>query len=201
MLSTDNTYLSPYEMSVVADIEFVMAKQRIVGKTVHLFGNLANEYVPLFSQKILIPEAVNPKISKGENYRGLPYVVLDYPRMFSKQDWFAIRCFFWWGNFFSITLQLSGTYQQQYAPLLEKAIAANLFEGWFINNGDDPWHHHFEEDNYKPVEANEQVSFAGRPFIKMAKKIPLTQWDNAFAFFTTNFEMLVNVLTNHAPMR
>ena len=55
MSSGENSYLSPYEMSVVADIEFVMAKQRIVGKAVHLFGNLANEFVPLFSQKIMIP--------------------------------------------------------------------------------------------------------------------------------------------------
>ena len=188
-------------MTVVADIEFVMAKQRIIGKVVDLFGNMANEFVPFLSQKILIADAVNPKISKGENYRGLPYVILDYPRMFGKQDSFAIRCFFWWGNFFSITLQLSGTYQQQYAPVLEKGIADNLFEGWFASNGSDPWHHHFEEDNYKPVEEDPMLSFADRPFIKLAKKIPLTQWDNAFAFYTTNFEMLVNMLSNQAPMR
>ena len=33
----------------------------------------------------------SPKISKGENYKGLPYVMLDYPRCFGKTDIFAIR--------------------------------------------------------------------------------------------------------------
>ena len=43
---------------------------------------------------------VSPKISRGEQYLGLPYVMLDYPRIFSKENVFAIRTFFWWGNYF-----------------------------------------------------------------------------------------------------
>ena len=50
-----------------------------------------------------------PKIAKGENYLQLPYVLLDYPRCFDKENIFAIRTMFWWGNFFSITLHLSGS--------------------------------------------------------------------------------------------
>ena len=56
----------------------------------------------------------SPKISKGENYKGLPWLVLDYPRYFNKEDIFAIRTLFWWGNFFSITLHISGKYKMRY---------------------------------------------------------------------------------------
>ena len=48
------------------------------------------------------------KIFRGENYNGLPYLVLDYPKHFSKDSVFAFRALFWWGNFFSFTLHLQG---------------------------------------------------------------------------------------------
>ena len=64
-----------------------------------------------------LPEEVliqSPKISRGENYNGLPYVMLDYPRCFGKEDVFAMRTMFWWGNFFSITWHLKGKYSKEY---------------------------------------------------------------------------------------
>ena len=69
-----------------------------------------------------MPEVIKtstPKISKGENYKDLPYVMLDYPRCFQKEKTIAIRTFFWWGNFFSINLQLSGEYKEQALPSLQ----------------------------------------------------------------------------------
>ena len=55
----------------------------------------------------------SPKISKGENYRGLPYVMLDYPRLFGREEVLAIRTFFWWGHGFSVTLHLKGGYRER----------------------------------------------------------------------------------------
>jgi hypothetical protein len=62
----------------------------------HLFGDI---------------QCLNGKISRGENYQLLPYIILDYPSYFSRNNIFAVRTMFWWGNFFSITLHLSGDHK------------------------------------------------------------------------------------------
>ncbi|MEJ7682915.1 MAG: hypothetical protein WKG06_34675, partial [Segetibacter sp.] len=77
--------------------------------------------------------------------------MLDYPRQFGKTDVFAIRSFFWWGNFFSITLQLAGQYHQRYASAIQNAINNNRFEEWHISCAKDQWEHHFESNNYSPL--------------------------------------------------
>ena len=63
---------------------------------------------------------ISPKISKGENYNGLPYVMFDYPRFFTKENVFAVRTFFWWANYFSVTLHLKGEYKEMFAETIFK---------------------------------------------------------------------------------
>ncbi len=196
-----NLSLSDYEMAVAKDKEFLFTKTRIIEKVYSVFGNLADDFT--VHSKLLIQdiEAGTPKISKGENYKGLPYVILDYPRIFQKEDILAIRCFFWWGNFFSITLHLSGKYKQEFEPALQQSINADYFKGWHISVSANQWEHHFDTDNYMLISNNLAYSFADRPFIKLAKKIPLIEWDSTEDFFIVNFQILLKAISNHAPIR
>ncbi|MEI9808974.1 MAG: hypothetical protein WDO16_14545 [Bacteroidota bacterium] len=83
---------------------------------------------------VLPPEVIkiSPKISKGENYKGLPYLVLDYPRYFEKDNHFAVRSMFWWGNFFSSTLHLSGIYKKKYTSAIEASFTQLQENDFFI---------------------------------------------------------------------
>jgi len=111
-----NVKLSQKELKVMRNADFLLTKNEIMHKVQQMFGMLCKDYSLLLqANKQLLPEEVlqtTPKIYKGEQYRGLPYTMLDYPRYFSKENIFAIRNFFWWGNFFSITLHLSGEYKK-----------------------------------------------------------------------------------------
>lgn len=183
-----NVKLSKHELELVTNAELILTKNRIIQKVYELFGELSEVYIEL--SKELSPEflRISPKISKGESYLGLPWVMLDYPRNFSQTDVFAIRSFFWWGKFFSITFQLQGQYQQQFTSRVQQ-----LDSEWSLCTGSDAWQHHFETDNYIPFHQAhnlEQLSF-----IKLAKKIPLQEWDNAFNFFTGSFAGLMNILS------
>lgn len=187
-----NVKLSKEELALVTDAEFILTKNRIVQKVYELFGLLCEE----FRQKsVHLPAtflAIPPKISKGENYLGLPWVMLDYPRAFSNTDVFAIRCFFWWGNFFSITLQLQGSNKVHYSDAIKSYLKTNA-GGWWICINDDPWHHHFETDNYCFAKAD--LDMAALPFIKLAKKIPLEQWDHSYDFFSITFQEIMEMLS------
>lgn len=193
--------LNEAEMAVAMNSTFIFAKQNIIEKVYKMFGTVAGEGVSQFRDTFPAMETGNAKISKGENYNCLPYVMLDFPRLFAKDDVFAIRCFFWWGNFFSITLHLSGKYKEQYSNALIEGITNHVFDDWFCCNNDDEWQHDFEPANYTIIDCTFAKTFADRRFIKLAKKIPLTEWDNAFKFFTDNFSILVETLSYQAPMR
>ncbi len=194
------TSLTTYEKQLVSDPQVLIAKNTIIQKVIYLFGTLSEAYKIELHHKIPNREnLINPKISRGENYLGLPYVILDFPRQFGKADIFAIRSFFWWGNFFSITLHLSGVYQQQHFYVIQNAIDKNFFSGWYIGSLENQWDHHFENNNYVPLQAM-KINIANLNFLKLAKKIPLSEWDRTNSFFIENFKLLINTLATHAPI-
>src|SRR5687768_3160639 len=135
--------LSPEELLLVQNAEVLLTKQRIVGRVFDLFGELA-AVLQKQMQTVSLADPVkklSPKIARGENYEGLPYVMLDYPRYFSRENILAIRTFFWWGNFFSVTLQLKGVYLRQYAPSLIAHRSHLGAAGFHIAISDDEWRH------------------------------------------------------------
>src|SRR5260221_13450433 len=108
--------LSPKERELVCNTDWILTKHAIIDKVYQLFGEQATfmQYY-IEKEKAQLQKEISiiaPKISKGENYGKLPYVMLDYPRYFDKENTLAIRTMFWWGNFFSIHLQLSGKFKQ-----------------------------------------------------------------------------------------
>ncbi len=185
--------LSKYELELVTNAQILLTKNDIIQKVYELFGALSDHYKQC-SQSILPNEIlmIPPKISRGENYEGLPYVMLDYPRYFKKDNTLAIRTFFWWGNFFSITLQLAGDAQKRYLSNLNKANKNGLLDEWFYNVGASEWQHHFRQSNYQLIKS--ETNFLKRDVIKIAKKIPLEKWDDVQDILQTNFTILMNIL-------
>jgi hypothetical protein len=120
--------LSEKELELVCSTDWILTKHSVIEKVYRLFGSLALSMQGFVEEnKTILPAIVsasNPKISRGENYLKFPYVMLDYPRHFTKEDSLAIRTLFWWGNFFSINLHLSGSSKQQAVP----AAAVPLFK-------------------------------------------------------------------------
>lgn len=151
-----------------------------------LFGELAHEMRDFLEARpgVLPAEVlqVSPKISKGENYRGLPYVVLDYPRYFSREQVLAVRTFFWWGNFISVTLHLKGAPLERYRGALLARAGELADAGFYICIAPEEWRHDFEADNYIPVGQCSRSSLddllMNKPFCKLAVRISLQQWND-----------------------
>lgn len=203
-MSPAKVMLSPKEQELVTDAGWILTKNNIINKVYELFGGLSEQYQLLWDlhkdQLLLDQEFRTPKISKGEQYEGLPWVNLDHPRYFSAEDCFAIRSFFWWGNFCSISLQLSGKYQLQYANRIHQYLQSKKCEilskdEWSICINQDPWQHHFRKDNYMPYSQIGSLEIADLPFLKMAKKIPLTDWEQLPSFFEKNYQEIVEMLS------
>jgi hypothetical protein len=159
-------------------------------ESVSAFGALSDDYRALIKKTKVLPEEVtapSPKISRGEQYRQLPYVMLDYPRFFTRDHSFAVRTMFWWGNYFSIHLVLSGKYKNQFATTILRSLKAGH---WHIGVNADHWQHHFEAGNYQPIDGNEKVS--DREYFKLGASHALSDWTSARFFLSARFRDLID---------
>ena len=173
---------SDAEAELLANAAIILTKNRALEKIRRLLEKVQEMQMDFVQANDLLQNDVfkiPAKISKGENYLGLPYFILDYPRNFTTDTIFAIRTMFWWGNFFSSTLHISGDHlsarthlQQQHQYLTEQQ--------YFVGMNQDPWQHHFNPSNYKPIKDLGEKEFITilyeLPQIKIAAKWPLTHW-------------------------
>ncbi|MBK8610102.1 MAG: hypothetical protein IPL84_09165 [Chitinophagaceae bacterium] len=193
--------LSDEEQQLVHNTHWILTKRVIIEKAGALLGTLSEAFkTQVANSKQSLPLAVlhtTPKIARGENYRQLPYVLLDYPRQFTGPDIFAVRTMFWWGNFFSITLLISGVYKDMFAQQLLKNLIVND-AGYFICINKSQWHHHFEDDNMVPVKARSEQEIRDiieqKEFIKIAIKFPLHQWNEANILLEESFKKIIGLL-------
>ena len=174
---------STTEMELMCNSEIILTKNKVVEKVKILLEQLQNEMLDDVNNKSQLVSSnvfsIHPKISKGENYLGLPYLILDYPRFFKQENSFAIRTMFWWGNFFSITLHLSGVYKLQYVSKIIAAFNTLSKENYSIGINTDPWVHHFNSDNYKQIALLEEYVFEEECkkllHLKISKKLSLNE--------------------------
>lgn len=196
--------LSQEELNLITDKKIILTKNAILQKVLKLLGAIAEKQQRFISASHqLLPDELmqtSPKIAKGENYRGLPWQLLDYPRYFKKENSFAIRTMFWWGNFLSITLHISGFYKELFISKIRNHRLKLGEEGFYLYNKEDPWEHHFEDENYLPVENMNAGLFelisGQNNFTKLSFKLPVSAWDEAEDVILKKFNFLVELLGN-----
>jgi hypothetical protein len=193
--------LSDDELQLVTNSNWILTKRKITGKVDQLLGYINEQQQQVIKQqKDWLPETVvlsAPKIARGENYLQLPYLLLDYPRCFDGADIFAIRTMFWWGNFFSITLHLSGKYKEAYQHKITVNLPAAR-QDLFICIHENQWQHHFEAGNYIPVNQMPHQSLMDmvykKQFIKLAIKFRLQPWAALPALLENAFVEMIELL-------
>ena len=204
MIDKTKITLSAKELELVCNTDWILTKHIIIEKVIDFFSAMLIAMQQKTSeQKNNLPVEVfikDPKISRGENYRQLPYVMLDYPRYFEKQDTLAIRTFFWWGNFFSINMQLSGNIKNNVINNLTTNFLHLQQNDYWICVNNNPWQHYFEEDNYLPLQKITMEQFSvmlnRELFIKIGKKISIEHWETVAPFIDNTFEEMIILLKN-----
>lgn len=201
MGSATKITLSAKELSLVTDPSWILTKQDIIEKVYRLLApGIEVIKSELENKAIELPAAVKasvPKIYRGENYRQLPYVMLDFPRYFNGGEVFALRTMFWWGHFFSITLHLAGTTLDAYRKNIMEHLEKSKTD-LFICVNEDQWEHHFETGNYKAVRhltATETATIIQRQqFLKLALKYDLHQWNQMDVLLQDGYRQILGLL-------
>ena len=191
--------LSEEEWQLVQNSAWILTKHAVIDKVYHLFGQLAQCMQLELEQPHQLPPEVlrhSPKISKGEQYERMPWVVLDYPRCFGREDVLAIRTFFWWGHYFSSTLHLKGIYRQAFGPKLEQLAAAGKLDGYYCCAGGAEFDFDVRGKGYTLLEGQSAAltNAANSPFIKLALTHSLEEWDEAQEKLLEAFTAFIRML-------
>ncbi len=191
--------LLPGEMELVSSPDIILTKNAILQKIKSFFESLQlkqfdilKDYSSQLPQEIL---NVPPKISRGENYKGLPWLVLDNPRFFQHNNIYAVRTMFWWGNFFSITLHVSGNNKTEVLKKLLKNISLLEEKDFYIYDGAKEWEHDLEPESYKKLSSLNDAELAtissANTFLKLAIKFPIESLEAIEEKLLRNYEVLV----------
>ena len=179
--------LSELESTLISNPEWILVKNQILQKVTRLFAELAELYLSNPTNSNLPEEIISipPKISKGDQYKGLPYLVLDFPRFFDKKHVFAIRTFFWWGNYFSATIHLKGRYRELYAEKILNMMSGNQKTEWMINISEEEWIHDLAEtEHWIKFSAFDRDKVKNSDLFKISASTPILQWDEAGSFLS-----------------
>src|SRR4030095_16655433 len=174
-------HLLPSEMEMVSSPEIILTKNAILQKIKTFLEQvqikqqvILKEYASQLPQDVL---RTSPKISRGENYKGLPWLVLDNPRHFQHNNIFAIRTMFWWGNFFSITLHLSGNNKTDLLKKIAEHFSLLGENHFYIYTGQKEWEHDMDPNSYKRISSLHKDELekvvAENSFLKLAVKFPI----------------------------
>lgn len=190
--------LTEKELLTLQDTDFLLTKVILLKKMTKLFEQTREELKQFVENtNFSFPDGtdlLSGKISRGENYKGLPYLVLDYPTLFSRNSTFAYRTMFWWGNFFSSTMHLEGIALNYFRNSLTKYLDKLLKNEIYICVGDTPWQYHYNEDNYLPLSKTHNDFISNCKFLKLSKKIELKKWNDVPNFSANFFVLLLSVL-------
>jgi hypothetical protein len=197
---------SEEEMNAVTDIRFFFVKHEVTRKIMELFGSLEKElamrisdYPFLMKKELQIRE--KGKTFRGENYRQLPYVLLDFPRVFTTTTVFSFRSMFWWGNEFSFTLHLQGQALDNFRENIRREIQSLKSQGFYFGVNDTPWEYTFDKKNYRPLDELIYQDLEGlrnlistKHFLKLSRKLELNKYKEATQFGVETFTSLMNIL-------
>jgi hypothetical protein len=198
-MSDSKIQLSEEEMLLVQNSGWILTKHSVIDKVYRLFGNLSERMQELLQQQEhILPAAImqsSPKISKGEQYERLPYVVLDYPRIFSTDNVLAIRTFFWWGNYFSCTLHLKGKFQETYCENIFHALQLEAWKDCYLSMDGHEFNFNLGSETYKNISHHltmEQLRKAS--FIKISYKNSFADWNIADEKLLQAFRRFIAVI-------
>jgi len=188
------------ELKILTDQRFLIVKQQLSDKIIAHLAEIERKLHGVLNESAFnFPEGTfirAGKISKGENYRSLPYFILDYPRLFTKEDVFAFRTMLWWGNEFSCTLQMAGKTLEAFKSVLVESLKKEKQLLFCVH--DNPWEYHYEPSNYVPIDQlsteNIENHIKTHDFIKISDKIPLNNWDEFENFSLTTWKRFVKLL-------
>ena len=193
---------SEAELEAITHPDFFYTKYAAMQKVMELLGEterMIRQVLLSHPHFGLHTDIQSPKIFRGENYRQLPYMVLDFPRRFNTETVFSFRSMFWWGKEFSFTLHLQGEAFQHFRKTIEEKIRILAGNNFYFCVHASPWQYYFEQDNYMLLDEllegdGLNAAMQTATFFKLSRKIPVTDFENVPQYAAETLSLVLKIL-------
>jgi hypothetical protein len=142
-MSSELIVFTPEEKAVLRNIEFFRLKTSITQKVLALLTDLHQQLKgEVQNLHFIAPPEFELKSSqfvKGEHYRGLPYIYLDYPKCFNKVHILTFRWMLWWGHYFIFALMTQGPPSEVHRENLIQFYNDFADKGFYLSTYKSPW--------------------------------------------------------------
>ncbi|MDA1121669.1 MAG: hypothetical protein O2887_14445 [Bacteroidetes bacterium] len=177
--------LNSQQLDLIKDQDFLIEKRIVLNVLARHFQKVESGLKSTIHRyEKILPKGsltVTGRISRGDNYKGLPYLVLDFPRFSSGDKVFIYRTMFWWGNYFLCMLI---TKNCGYS-LIQKKVPKDLM----INLGSTPWNYDMNDECWESLEKQRHQ------FLAISRKVDFGNIDNLEVLSKETFEDIMSLLT------
>ncbi|MCB9230214.1 MAG: hypothetical protein H6581_01005 [Bacteroidia bacterium] len=181
----ENEYFSQEELSVLGDRRFMQLKAAADPKIKELLFGVKQKIESVFQadlEKFKGNIQFKPaKFSRGENYHGFAYRVMDFPSSLSGENIFLFRTLFLWGHHFSFHFILKGDPLTQFLPKIEQNWSKTSEKTW-LSTQNSPWEWEFTPETHlrasdiSSKQLLEQVESGN--FLKISQKVETEEYQN-----------------------
>ncbi|HRB15505.1 MAG TPA: hypothetical protein PK224_06920 [Nitrospira sp.] len=180
---SQDSSLTPAELTLVADGELFRAKERIILKVRDLLTELqAGLQEDLSRTALLVPPGFDPskmQVVKGERLEECPYQYLDYPKHFLGDDKFTFRSLCWWGHHLVFAIIVEGGQAKQCKKNFFDRFHQLAGQGLELSLAPTLWEWKRGEGYTLPITHDRKAQLAavlsGRAWFKIARFVPLDQ--------------------------
>lgn len=202
--------LSPYQMvegrfsdeeiHLMSNRDIMLVKRQIMSKMADRFAQIEAKFRQQIYEIDLPPGTLLKagKISRGENYKGQPYMVLDYPRLFTGNDVLNVRLLFWWGHYFTMSLHLAGQYWEHQKAKFAKPLNLPLRQSVRFQVTGSAWENDINAADFHYISDMDthlhQTKLKQSSFIKIVDCLSLDDTPNLEIFSIDVFKNFVSIL-------
>lgn len=189
---------SSEEHDFLSQKEIYTIKKEVTEKLKVILMNTSEKISGISAKNLkVLPEKIltKGKISKGENYQGYPYIILDNPRLFNQHSILVYRTMILYGHYASCHLQIHGDFLNQYKNSIYYNLK-NFSDGnYYIPNGPSPWIYHLEDGGFDKLNMTLSMNdLFKHSFFKISSFLPISEIENLPDLSSLTFEKCLTLL-------
>jgi hypothetical protein len=175
--------LTKHELDFISDPIYMQMKQKLIRNfydAMHGIGSwLMAKYYP--NRKL------NFKVTRGENYLDMPYVVLDTPQLSTQHMEQHLRIMLWWGHYISLQyfIRVDALTLEKLNSLKHLPYRVLITDNLFNNN--------LEDTDFIDLSALNKTQFTPNQLTKICCRVELSELEN----LEQNIEIFMSHVKNY----
>ncbi len=168
--------LTNHQLKLAADTDYPITKNQVIANISLLFDELGKQLQQAdFEGSFKFLNNASYKVTRGENYQGLPFVVLDYPKISGADFPLVFRTLFWWGKYFSFNIIVQ---DESLLKDINPSVWLNKNRELFNLSGNDKWDNDVLSNAYEPLTLQSKLTYnyaAG--CTRLSNILPISQYE------------------------